>query len=94
MADETASKHRSTKNPIRIRRRRMGLSTVQLARLLDVTPARITHFESGHKVPDNQLETIARVLGVGVDRLRSEFTNYWGSLYDGAVEKAGLGEKL
>ena len=89
MADETASKHCPIKNPIREQRKRVGLSTVELARLLDVSPARIVQFESGHKPPDDRLEALARALSVGVDQLRSEFTNYWGSLYDSAVEKVG-----
>ena len=89
MAVET--EHRPIKNPIRERRKGKGLSTVQLAWLVDVTPVRITHYESGHKPPDKRLETLARALGVGVDQLRSELTNYWDSFYESAAVKAGLG---
>ena len=89
MADDTA-KHCPIKNPIREQRKRVGLSTVELARLLDVSPARIIQFESGHKPPDDRLEALARALGVEVDQLRSEYTTYWKSFYDSAVEKAGL----
>ena len=93
MADETASKHCPIENPIRIRRKKMGLSTVQLARLVDVTPASITHYENGHKPSYERLETIAQALGVGIDQLRIEFMDYWQYFYESAVEKAGLGEK-
>ena len=87
MSDE----HRPIKNPIRERRKGKGLTVVQLAWLVDVSPARIIQFESGHKPPDERLETLARVFGDGVDQLRSELTNYWDSFYESAAEKAGLG---
>ena len=64
---------------------------MEVARVLNVSPARIIQFESGHKPPDKRLEALARVLGVGVVQLRSEFTNYWDSFHDGVMEKAGLG---
>ncbi len=94
MAEETDSKHRPITNPIRERRKEKGLSVVQLAWLVGVTPLRITHYESGHKPPDKRLGTIARVLSVEADQLRSELTTYWDSFYDSAVEKAGLGTDL
>ena len=90
MAHET----RPIKNPIRIRRKRVGLTIVELASLLDVNPARIVQFESGHKPPDERLETIARILGVEVDQLRDEYANYRESLHNRAMEKVGLGAAL
>ena len=86
MADETG-----IRNPIRERRKGKGLRIVEVARVLNVSPARIIQFESGHKPPDKRLEALARIFGVGVVQLRSEFTNYWDSFHDGVMEKAGLG---
>ena len=89
MAEESA-----IRNPIRERRKERGLRVIELARILDVSPARIIQFENGHKPPNRRMEALARVLGVGVVQLRSEFTNYWDSFHDDVMEKAGLSGSL
>lgn len=53
------------------RREELGLSQIELARLLDVAPARISDFERGAKT-DCNLSTarrLAQVLGVSIDYL-------------------------
>ena len=92
MADE-ASKHCPIENPIRLRRKKMGLTIAELARLIDVTPSIITRYENGYKPSYERLETLAGALGVSINQLRIEFMDYWQYFYESAVEKAGLGEK-
>lgn len=57
-------------NNIRIRRRALGLTMKQLASIVGVTEAAISHYETGRREPDNDmLLSIANALGVTVDYL-------------------------
>jgi transcriptional regulator with XRE-family HTH domain len=53
------------------RREQLGLSQMDLARLLDVAPARISDFERGVKTDCNlsTAKRLAQVLGVSIDYL-------------------------
>lgn len=57
-------------NNIRTRRRILGLTMKQLATIVGVTEAAISHYETGRREPDNDmLLRIANALGVTVDYL-------------------------
>ena len=57
-------------NNIRTRRRILGLTMKQLANIVGVTEAAISHYETGRREPDNDmLLRIANALGVTVDYL-------------------------
>lgn len=57
-------------NNIRARRRILGLTMKQLANIVGVTEAAISHYETGRREPDNDmLLRIANALGVTVDYL-------------------------
>ena len=59
-------------NNIRTRRRILGLTMKQLANIVGVTEASISHYETGRREPDNDmLLRIANALGVTVDYLIS-----------------------
>ena len=59
-------------NNIRTRRRILGLTMKQLANIVGVTEAAISHYETGRREPDNDmLLRIANALGVTVDYLIS-----------------------
>lgn len=55
---------------IRVKRRALGLTMKQLAALVGVTEAAISHYETGRREPDpDMLGRIANALGVTVDYL-------------------------
>jgi transcriptional regulator with XRE-family HTH domain len=66
MEDSTMIGARITK-----RREELGLSQMDLARLLDIAPARISDFERGAKTDCNlsTAKRLAQVLGVSIDYL-------------------------
>ncbi len=60
-------------NQIRFYRKRMGITQVQLADSLDVTPAAVSSWETEKFLPDvEKLTEIAKCLGIGVSRLLEE----------------------
>ena len=75
---------------LRIKRKEMKFSTTSLAKAIGVGQSTIVRYENGdvHRIPEEQLEKISKVLGCSVDELTAGDPKY------GPVKKKRVSSKM